>query len=236
MSIQIVDFDAALIESVDEAIRMLFSEQVVDALHSNLEDRRTISWDQIPKQLPTLSLVLEKYFGLGAHTVEREIAHRLYSRINLELPSDESYELTDYVKNARDKLRNLKPVAPSLKPPTMNLPLSGDFDRLFLESVRETIEEALGRDQAKVAFRFLERDVPFDKLQHHMPTFYLALKKNFGKDSGKIETAIARKLYQKLSLEFIETPNTELVRYVELAVVKLSQREQLGFVDSLGKP
>lgn len=78
LSVQVTDFDAALIESVDEAIRLLFTQQVVDTLHSNLKDRRTISWDQIPNQLPTLCLVLEKYFGLGAPTVERAIAQPLF--------------------------------------------------------------------------------------------------------------------------------------------------------------
>lgn len=74
MSGQVADFDSTLIESVDEAIRSLFSQQVVDALHSNLKDRRTIGWNEIPTHLPTLSLVLEKYFGLSAPTVEKAIA------------------------------------------------------------------------------------------------------------------------------------------------------------------
>jgi hypothetical protein len=82
-----------------------------------------------------------------------------------------------------------------------------------------------------VAFHFLEREVAFDKLARHLPTFYAALRRNFGRDNGSVEIAIARKLYQKLSFDFTETPNTELSRYVETAYVKLSQREQQGFIN-----
>jgi hypothetical protein len=226
LSAQISDFDKALIESVDEAVRSLFSQQVLDALHSNLKVKRSIKPEEFPNQLPTLSTVLEKYFGLGSSTVERAIAQRLYSKLGLKFQRIDSYQLADYVENARNKPKS---AAPSFEPTNVNLPLKEDFNRLLVESVREAIEDVLGKDSAKSAFRFLERDVPFDKLPQHLPTFYLALKKNFGKDCGMIEMAIARKLYLKLSLEFIETPNTELARYVELAIIKLSQREELGF-------
>ena len=222
------DFDAALVESMDDAIRSLLSQDVLDAFHSNLVAKRSIRLEEIPSQLPTVSVVLRKYFGPSAGTIERSIAQKLYSKYGLEFEKNEKYQLTDYVKNARSKL---KTTAPSIKPANANLPLKDDFDPIFLESVKEAIQQALGEEQAKLAFRFIERDVPFDKLPRHLPTFYSALRKNFGKDSGTIETAIARKLYQKLLLDFNETPNTELGKYVETAFVKLSQREQLGFVN-----
>jgi hypothetical protein len=226
LSVQVIDFDAALIASVDEAIRSLFNQQVVDALHSNLKDRRTISWDQIPDQLPTLSLVLEKYFGLGAPTVERAIARRLYSRFNIEFQSNKSYELTDYVEAARQKVRSMTP-ASELAAGT--LPLLEDVDRLLLEAVRETIEDVLGKDSARSALRILVRDFKFDELPRHLPTFYSALGRMFGNDCRRIETAIARKLYRKLCLEFIESTDTELSTYIERAVINLKQRETISF-------
>jgi hypothetical protein len=226
LSVQVSGFNVALIESVDEAIRLLFSQQVVDALHSNVKDRRTVSWDQIPNQLPTLCLVLEKYFGLGAPTVERAIAHTLYSKFNLEFQSKEGYELTAYVEDARQKLRSTTPTS---EPTTGTLPLSEDFDRLLLEAVRETIEDVLGKDSAKSALRILARDFKFDELPRHLPTFYSALGRMFGNDRGRIETAIARKLYRKLCLEFTESTNTELSRYIERALINLSRRETTSF-------
>jgi hypothetical protein len=227
------EFTAALLESMDQAIRSLLSQDVVDAFRSNLRDKRSISPEDIPNHLPTVSNVLRKYFGPSAQTIENAIAKELYLKYGLEFQKNQSYQLTDYVENARNKL---KPVAPTREPRNVNLPLKGDLDRLLVESVKEAIEDVLGKDSAELAFRFLERDVTFDQLPRHLPTFYMALKKNFGKDSATIETAIAKKLYLKLSLEFTETPNTELAKYVETAYIKLNQREQQGFINISGKP
>lgn len=220
------EFNTALLESIDEVIRSLLSQAVLDALRSNLKNKRSINPEDIPDHLQTLSVVLKKYFGPGAHTIEKAIARRLYSKYGLEFQKNEDYELTDYVENARSKLQL---AAPDVEPASGSLPLKKDFNSLLIESVRDGIEDDLGKDSAKLAFRFLESDVTFDRLPQHLPTFYLSLKKNFGKDHGKMELAVVRKLYQKLSLEFIETPNTELSRYVELAITKLTRREQLGF-------
>lgn len=221
------DFSTVLLESMDEAIKSLLSEEVFEAFLSNLKEKRSISPEDIPNELPTVSIVLKKYFGPSAGTIERAIVQRLCSKYGFEFQRNDDLQLAAYVKNLRIKL---SPATP-LESTNVNLPLRDDFDRLFLESVKETIEEALGKDQAKLAFRLLEREVPFDKLQRHLPTFYSALRTNFAKNSGRIETAIARKLYQKLSLEFTETPNTDLGKYVETALVRLGQREQLGFVN-----
>jgi hypothetical protein len=233
MSTQLSDFNKTLIESTDEGVKSLFSQKVVDALHSNLKNKRSITPDAVPDQLQTLHIVLEKYFGLGALTVEKAIARSFYSKLGLRFQGVGTYQLEDYVENARNKLKS---AVPTPQPRNVNLPLKDDWDRLLVESVREGIEDVLGKDSAKLAFRFLERDVTFDQLPRHLPTFYSALKKNFGKDCATIERAIARNLYLKLSLEFVETPNTELARYVEAAYIKLNQREQQGFINISGKP
>jgi hypothetical protein len=222
------EFTVAFLESMDQAIRSLLSQEVVDAFHSNLRDRLSIGPEEIPNQLPTISIMLRKYFGPSAQTIENTIAQELYSKYGLEYQKNRYHQLTDYVENARNKLRS---VTPTSETKDVNLPLRGDLDRLLVESVKEAIEDVLGTDSAKLAFRFLERDVTFDKLPRHLPTFYAALKKNFGEDYPTIEKAIAKKLYLKLSLEFTETPNIELARYIEEAYVKLSQREQQGFIN-----
>ena len=179
------DFDAAILESMDDAIRSLLSQDVLDAFHSNLIAKRSIRLEEIPRQLPTVSIVLKKYFGPSAETIEKAIAKRLYSKYGLEIEKNEKYELTEYVRNARSKL---KPAAPSLEPTKVNLPLQDDFDPLFLESVKEAIQEALGEEQAKLAFHFWS--AMFGSTVIAPPTnFFSALKKNFGKDSGAIETA-----------------------------------------------
>ncbi len=223
------EFGAVLLESMDDAIRSLLSQEVVEAFHANLRDKRSIKPEDIPNHLPTVSIVLEKYFGPSAHTIEKAIGQRLYSKCGLQFVGNEGYKLTDYVDNAKTKLP--KSPAPSSEPANVNLPLTEDFNLLLVESVREAIEDMVGKDSAKLAFRLMEREVTFDELPRHLPTFYLALRNNFGKDHGTIETAIARRLYLKLSLEFIETPNTELGKYVELAFTKVRHREQAGFMN-----
>ena len=226
------EFSAALLESIDEAIRVLLSQEVLDAFHMNLKNKLSINPEEIPDNLPTVSIVLKKYFGPSAYTIEKSVAQRLYAKYGLDFQRKEGYELTDYVAKARVDMASR---TPSHEVANVNLPLKNDFNPLLVESVKEAIEDALGKEQAKLAFRFIERDVSFEKLPNQLPTFYMALKKNFGKNCGTIETAIARKLYQKLSLEFIETPNTELARYVEEAFINITRREHQGFVNIYDK-
>ena len=105
MPTQVNDLDRVLIECVDETIRSLFSQKVLDALRSNLREKRAIAPDALPNQLPTLHIVLEKCFGLGAATVERAIAHRLYSKLGLQFQRVGNYQLEDYVLAAKTRLK-----------------------------------------------------------------------------------------------------------------------------------
>jgi len=228
------DFEAAICESIDDSIRSLLSQEVLDAFHTNLLTKRSIRPQEISHELPTVSIVLRKYFGPSAETIERMITRKLYEKYGLEFPKNDKLQLEGYVQNLRNVVKSApsKPtVSRAPKSLLVNLPLRDDFDSLFVESVKEAIQEALGEEQARLALRFITRDIPLDKLPRHLPTFYESLKKNFGVNTGVIETAIARKLYEKLMLDFNETPNTELGKYVEIAFVKLSEREQLGFVN-----
>ena len=224
------EFNATLIESMDDAIRTLLSQEVVEAFHTTLSAKRSINLEDIPDQLPTVSIVLRKYFGPSADTIEKVTVQRLYSKYGLEVQRNEDYQLKDYIETAKNMLKTA-PRGPEPKPKSTTKPLAikGDFNRLLVESVKEAIEDALGKDSAELAFRIIEQDVTFDKLPNRLPTFYSSLNKIFGKDRATMEATIARKLYLNLSLEFIETPNIELARYIEQAITKLNQREQQGF-------
>jgi len=226
------DLDEVLVESIDEALRALFSQQLVDAFHENLKTRRSLSETNLPANLEVVSIVLEKYFGQGAPTIENAIAQRLYSKWGLEFQRKHDGRLTEYVESVRTKIQ---PAVATPEPKDVDLPLKDDFDRLLVESIKEAIEDLVGKDKAKLALKVLERNVPFDKLPHRLPTFYSALKTNFGKDSPIVEMAIAKKLYQKLHLEFNETPNVELSNYVETAYTKVIQREEQGLFNVSAK-
>ena len=114
MKAQNDEFNAALLESMDEAIRSLLSQGVLDAFHSNLRDKQSIKTEEIPDNLPTVSAVLRKYFGPSARTIENAIARRLYSRFGLKFRSNVAYELSDYVRSARSELKSTPP-APSVE-------------------------------------------------------------------------------------------------------------------------
>jgi hypothetical protein len=224
------EFSMAFVESIDETMRSLLGQEVLDAFMWNLKNKRTIMPDQIVENLPTVSVVLRKYFGVSASTIEGIIARRFYARYGIEFRRNPKYQLKEYVENARDQMKRKPPEAELSNGP---LPLKEDFDMLFVESVTEGIEDVLGKDGAKLAIRFIEHDVPFNKLPQHLPVFYNTLNKNFGKDHRKVELAIARKLYHKLSLKFTENPDLGLAGYVEMALGKLTQREQMGFMNVL---
>jgi hypothetical protein len=91
---------------MDDAIRTLLSQEVVEALHSNLRTKRAMNLEDIPDQLPTVSAVLRKYFGPGAGTIERAIAQNLYSKYGLEFQGSDGHQLNEYVEHARVMLRS----------------------------------------------------------------------------------------------------------------------------------
>jgi len=224
------EFNAAILESMDDAIKSILSQDVADAFRANLKSKRAIDANEIPDNLPTISIVLRKYFGPSARTIENAIVQRLYSKYGIEFERNPDYQLSDYVKIARSKLDFIPPkIGEPPSPASGRLALKEDFDHLLIESVREAIVDAIGKDRAELAFRILEHDVPFGKLPNRLPVFYSSLNKMFGKDHRAMEMAIARKLYVKLALDFVETPDTGLARYIEQAIIQLNRREQLSF-------
>jgi hypothetical protein len=103
MTMQTADFDSALLESIDETVRGLLGQKVLDALYANLENKSGIKREAIPNQIPALSLVFEKHFGSAAPTIVRAIARKLYSKLSVQFTSKEGYSLADYVKDAKNR-------------------------------------------------------------------------------------------------------------------------------------
>jgi hypothetical protein len=103
MTMQTADFDSALLESIDETIRGILGEKVLDALYGNLESKSAIKREAIPNHIPTLSLVFEKHFGSAAPTIVRAIARKFYSKLGIQFTGKEGYSLVDYVIDAKNK-------------------------------------------------------------------------------------------------------------------------------------
>jgi hypothetical protein len=98
-------FDRLLVESIDEAMRELFSQQVVDALHHNLKTKHSLEEKNIAANLGTVCAVLEHHFGTSAHTIETVIAMRLYSKLGLKFERRKDRRLAGYVYDAKIKIR-----------------------------------------------------------------------------------------------------------------------------------
>jgi hypothetical protein len=101
------DFVNALLESIDETIGALFGQNVLEALYLNLKNKRSIRREEISNQLPTLSVVLQQYFGSSAATIGRSIARRLYSKLGFQFTNRDDYQLIDYVRDAKNKFRQV---------------------------------------------------------------------------------------------------------------------------------
>ena len=103
MMAQIDDFNAALLQSIDEGISALLGQEVLDSIYLNLRNKRSINRDEIPDHTPILVVVLEKYFGPSAQTIGRGIARRLYSKLGVNFVVMEGFQLADYINVVRER-------------------------------------------------------------------------------------------------------------------------------------
>jgi len=100
-----------------------------------------------------------------------------------------------------------------------------DIEALILESVDEALGDLLGRRAREAVYDYLERNcfMARSEIPKSLGEFFSALERTFGKGSKTIGKVIAKKLYAKLGLTFVELPNAECKDYVELARVKLEK-------------
>jgi hypothetical protein len=96
------DFNAILIESIDETIAQLLSPMVAERLFEQLEKAHSIKKDEVPSRLDKLLLALENAFGSkSAQVIGKAIARRFYSRLGLEFSNDPQKTLITYIENAK---------------------------------------------------------------------------------------------------------------------------------------
>jgi hypothetical protein len=101
-----IEFNDALVESIEETITELFSGAVVEALYAHLETFHSISRDEVPYRLDTLFTSLEKIFGVrGSQAITRVIAKKFYPKLGLEFTDNSSRTLVEYVDEAKMKLQ-----------------------------------------------------------------------------------------------------------------------------------
>ena len=102
-----INFNEALITSIDETVTTLLSRQVADALYSHLERVHSVSKLEIPNRLDALTTTLEQTFGgTSSRTISKAIAKRLYTALELDFAPGPNGTLINYVDAARMKLED----------------------------------------------------------------------------------------------------------------------------------
>ena len=105
MEARLENLNVLVSKSIDETIATLLSREVTDALYLFLQKAHSISKDDVPHKLETLSATLEKTFGVaGSRTITKAIAKNLYSKLGLSFSNDPSRTLLEYVEAAKVKL------------------------------------------------------------------------------------------------------------------------------------
>jgi hypothetical protein len=94
-----------LLESIDETLTDLLSARVVDALYLHLQTTHSITRDEVPYRLETLSSTLDNVFGRSHKIICRAIAKKLYAKLGLTfLDNPVERTLIQYVEEAKTKL------------------------------------------------------------------------------------------------------------------------------------
>jgi len=99
------EFNSILLEAIDESIRELLGQRVLESLYSVLEKRHDVTRDELPYRLETAYKLLDEVFGIQAtRTISNRIIRQLYQKLNLEFEDTGSLDLLGYVEIAKKKL------------------------------------------------------------------------------------------------------------------------------------
>ena len=98
-------FNQTSVDSVEEGVRSVLGQQVMESLFVRLERFDDLTRDEIPNRLDTFFGALEKAFGkTSGRTIGRFIIKVLYVRLGLEFDGRSNRMLPDYVNDARREL------------------------------------------------------------------------------------------------------------------------------------
>ena len=93
------------------------------------------------------------------------------------------------------------------------------LDLLLLDSMDEALADLLGRRTREALYDYLARNslIARNEIPRRLDEFTKLLQIVFGRGSSTIGKVIAKHLYAKLRLEFVESRSYELVDYVRTA-------------------
>jgi len=90
----------ALLDAVDDGLLAL-GESVRNVMYHHVKRKRSLRREEIPERLEAFHEVLDTSLGAGARVIERLVAEKLYSRLDLKFVAHESWTLVNYVDNAK---------------------------------------------------------------------------------------------------------------------------------------
>jgi len=93
-------FRKALLEAVDSGLQVL-GESVRNVIYHHVGQSASLRLEEIPEKLEEFHRALESIFGAGALVIEKLIAGKLYSHLDLKFEEHENWTLIDYVKDAK---------------------------------------------------------------------------------------------------------------------------------------
>jgi DNA-binding Lrp family transcriptional regulator len=96
--------EAYIAASIDEAIREMLGEGVIEAFYVYLNEKG-ISRGEMPDKLKLFCSALDTTFGVQSNAIQRGIARRLFAKIELHFSPADKQSLNDYVQEARRELR-----------------------------------------------------------------------------------------------------------------------------------
>jgi len=98
------DFNALLVDSVDEAISEVLGSRVTSAFWHHYQAFLGITRDEMPYRLDTLFASLKGTFGVGGETLGRHIVKKLYAKANAPLELKPDHTLAEYVEELKQIL------------------------------------------------------------------------------------------------------------------------------------
>jgi len=102
------DFNGTLNKAISETIQTLLGPTVLQTLNRVLDEKHSVTADELPCRLETLWEVLENGFGhVSSRTVGRQIAKNFYSKLGLQFVPNPEWTLRDYVEEAKRKVAEL---------------------------------------------------------------------------------------------------------------------------------
>jgi hypothetical protein len=103
------DFNGTLNKAIGETIRSVLGPDVLETLYHVLDEKYSVTGDELAYRLETLWEVLENGLGhVSSRTVGRSIAKLFYSRLGLQFVANDEWRLQDYVEEAKKKLAGLR--------------------------------------------------------------------------------------------------------------------------------